>query len=412
MNAGKTVNPSNPVSSRSRAVVSLHAANTYFPDGERDKIRLLDNERAIGDDLERDFPVLRESTRPVLARPWTAREVVTGQWIRNDKNIDKENPPVKTFAMSISCSSINGSIDRIRDLGLPALPRVFGGSRDCNRAYSLCLPRENTWVSSTPLVDKIPACIRNARNMESLNLQGTNVNKIENLEQNWKLETIDLHDTEITKIEGLDKNRRLKYLDASYTHIKKIENLGKLVDLNTLDLRGTPVEKIENIQYLYNLKEIQLTNTDVKKMENLPAGLDQLTLKKTKIKKIENLDALHELRLLDISDTGVKKLENLGNNTSLSYLNASNTRINKIENLEQNVNLTNLDLSRTGVQKIEGLDNNIKLESIRLHNTPIRKIENLDKLKNLLFLYLQNTLVKETDVESFRKANPRVLVTF
>ncbi len=106
MNRGvPCLQPSNPFQSRSRAVLSMLGTNGHFPDGERDKIRLLDNERAMGSDLERDFPVLKEKKRPVLVRSWTGREVVVNDWVSRDKHVDFNSPVINTIARSIKCNS-------------------------------------------------------------------------------------------------------------------------------------------------------------------------------------------------------------------------------------------------------------------------------------------------------------------
>ncbi len=305
MNPENTVHPSNPLSSRSRAVVTLHAANNHFPDGERDKIRLLDNERAMGSDLERDFPVLRETTRPVLARPWTAREAVVKEWVAGDRAVKGNDGTVETFRKSVASGSVLGKTPRgVRSLLGPPLTKLEDGYEICTKT------RDVTEINfKGKEIDKIPRCMSKYTNLKTLYLYETQVNKIENLDKNVNLQKLDLGYTPVSKIENLDKNVNLEWLFLNDTRVSKIDNLDKNMKLRWLFLKRTSVSKIENLNKLVNLKGLNLSGTSVSKIENLDTNvnLERLDLDRTRVSKIENLDTLVNLKVLYLGYTRVSK---------------------------------------------------------------------------------------------------------
>jgi hypothetical protein len=322
------IKPSNPLSAKSRAVISLHGKYRYFPEGNADKVRYLDNGKATRKDKELRVPSIISVSFPVMVRYDTARQVLLTAFVTGNRVVTGA-PNVDVFSRSISCKSVSDDLSS-------DVSRLFPPwSGDCNSGgHQICSfdkSKSRFYGRDDSSIKMIPACISNLVKLEHLDLSDTSVSKIEGLENNVKLERLDLYGTGIKKIEGLEKNVELKELYLTRTGVSKIENLENNVNLNGLSLSKTDVSKIEGLENNVELKKLYLTRTGVSKIENLENNV--------------------KLELLDLSKTNVSKIEGLGNNIKLDWFKLSNTGVRKIEGLGKNVNLKRLSLSRTGVKK-------------------------------------------------------------
>jgi hypothetical protein len=103
------VKPSNPLTARARAVISLHAKHRLFPEGNADKVRYFDNERTIRKDTEIRLPRITSIDFPVLVRDDTAREVFLTAFITGDRDVTG-GPNVDVFSRSFSCNSVSDAL--------------------------------------------------------------------------------------------------------------------------------------------------------------------------------------------------------------------------------------------------------------------------------------------------------------
>ena len=275
--------PSSPLSSKSRAVIAFHAKHGYFPDGDRDKIRYLDNMNLMIHDLESRIPLVTDLDLPVFVRDETSRAEVVNDWIDGNRETE-DRGNVSVFSNSIACKSTRGKLQGIIE---DAISPWIG---ECHGGYWICKKTADEEIGSGDHgVKQIPGCVSRFKNATSLYLKNTSIDKIENLDELIGLKKIQLENTGITRIENLDKN----------------------VNLLELSLRNTGVSKIENLENNTKLRVLNLYNT--------------------KVKRIENLERNAKLRVLNLRGTGVKEIENLDENTNLKVLNLKNTSIPRNE---------------------------------------------------------------------------------
>jgi hypothetical protein len=103
------VKPSNPITSKARSVISVHGKHQRFPDGNADKVRYFDNEKATIKNTEIRLPRITSNDFPVLVRYDTAREVFLTAFIAGNRSVTGA-PNVDVFSRSISCKSVSGNL--------------------------------------------------------------------------------------------------------------------------------------------------------------------------------------------------------------------------------------------------------------------------------------------------------------
>jgi hypothetical protein len=168
------IKPTNPITARARSVISVHAKHRRFPDGDADKVRYFDNERAIRKDSEQWFPRIKSLDLPVLVRTSTARNVILNAFVVGDRIVTGA-PNVDVFSRSISCNSV------AKDLR-PDVSRLFPPwAGDCNNGgYRICSfdKSKSTFNGNRDSsIKMIPSCIANLINLNKLDLARTGVSK-------------------------------------------------------------------------------------------------------------------------------------------------------------------------------------------------------------------------------------------
>ena len=215
----KFLQPGNPLRSSSRAVISFHAMQGYFPDGDRDAIRLLDNASNLTRGIEQGIPLLTTTERPVLVTPTVAMAALVNAWVDGGRAIDDANATAGTIARSIACKSTTGSIPA----GVSSIMQVKGV--DCGDAYNACVQERETKILPmfNSRMDMIPACISRLTALKNLDLDGNKITKIENLDELGNLEYLNLSSNKIEKIENLDALGNLEDLGLSNNEIPASE---------------------------------------------------------------------------------------------------------------------------------------------------------------------------------------------
>jgi len=225
------------------------------------------------------------------------------------------------------------------------------------------------------------------------------LNALQNLRYLRLGEGIELGGTFIKKIEDLENMTALKYLSMPHCCVEKIEGLENLKNLESLDLSNNYIEKIEGLENLENLRILLIIANQITKIENLNHlhNLRELDLKYNGISKIEGIDKLRNLKSLDLEGNKILKIEGIENLQNLENLNLRNNMIAKIEGIDKLRNLKNLFLDKNKISKIEGLDNLQNLKNLSLSSNRIFKIEELDNLQNLKTLHLSNNKISKLE---------------
>ncbi len=305
----RTIRPSNALSSTSLAVLSLHASNGYFPDGDADKIRLLDNPRWQSR-IDTDLPALFSTNDPVLVTGKLLREVLASRFVDHDHFVDEHGDPlISTVVKSASYRSTSpGERDVEKDVS-PVIIINRARSAIFTTVYDICnadRTREEIYTFAPMTARKLPACLGNFKRLNVLDMSDkSSISKIENVDGLKKLEYLSLSNNDIHDMNGIENVVTLKTLALQNSKVSKIDGLDTLVDLRTLNLNGTRVSKIENLGKLENLKRVHLSNTNVGKIENVEKNkkLEELYLVDTNVSKIENLDTNVNLKVLDVRNT-------------------------------------------------------------------------------------------------------------
>ncbi|MBS1704396.1 MAG: leucine-rich repeat domain-containing protein [Armatimonadetes bacterium] len=165
------------------------------------------------------------------------------------------------------------------------------------------------------------------------------------------LEVLDLNGTPVTSIEALSECKNLKSLYLDGTPVISIEALSKCENLEVLQLRDTPVTSIEALSKCENLKSLYLDGTPVISIEALSKceNLEVLELRDTPVTSIEALSKCENLEVLQLRDTPVTSIEALSECKNLEVLDLNGTPVTSIEALSECKNLRSLGLNGTRV---------------------------------------------------------------
>ena len=266
MNPSKLVRPSNPLRSSSSAVLSFHSRIGYFPDGDKDKIRFLDNVNSSIALMDVDVPEIYTTGNPIYLRDDTTRRIIVEAYIDNDRDLASSNM-VELVSKSKCCKSVNGKLGN-NVVGM--IPAFHG---DCDGAHEICNKKTGYEMDFFSMnITMIPLCIEKHAGVRELKLLYNQIGKIEVLDKLVNLELLDLESNRIGRIEGLDSIANLKRLDLTDNQIRWIEGLDALVNLERLYLGENQIGKLEGLDNLVNLKKL---NVDSNFIEHLD-GLDTL----------------------------------------------------------------------------------------------------------------------------------------
>ena len=235
------------------------------------------------------------------------------------------------------------------------------------------------------------------------------MNRIKELSNN--LESLQLSGGKIEKIEGLEDKVNLKYLNLSSQQITKIEGLENCTKLNEVVLNGNKISKIENISNLKNLKKLNMSGNQL----------------------IDILELDYNEQLIYL---------NLKNNSSIKpnrsdYTEQENIRLDKIQEIiterngeisinEEQLNLFRgyrvIDLSGSDISTLECIEGQTNIENLKLYrckNITLRdkkSQEILKKMDKLKVLNLQESNVQEltaiNEIKSLEELNLNGITNF
>ena len=132
----------------------------------------------------------------------------------------------------------------------------------------------------------------------ALNLNESRLTEIpeELLHMEW-LETLSLQGNEIEEIKNFDNLKNLKYLNLNQNRIKRIKNIGHLEALVSLEVMINQIKEVEGLDLLSNLKHLRLDFNfieSIKGIENIKS-LEVLSLNSNKIKDWDSLQKIVEM---------------------------------------------------------------------------------------------------------------------
>lgn len=206
--------------------------------------------------------------------------------------------------------------------------------------------------------------------LRKLNLNGTIVRDLSPLRNLTDLEFLSLTHTPVQDLSPLKYAAKLKVLDVSFTRASDISVLEKMTELSSVNLQSAPV-------------------TDFSVLGKLPS-LTQLNLEATKLLNTALLTDLKQLTHLNLSATLVSDISALGGLVELEEVDLDSTRIN-------------------GVHALAGLN---KLKVVHVGSTNVFDLSPLQKLPALEKVYCDQSMVRQHDLDAFRKARPSVLIVF
>lgn len=271
------------------------------------------------------------------------------------------------------------------------------------------------------------------------------------------LETLIGERLPISNCEGLGENKNLTYINLDGTQLEDIDELVGLNKLRRLDIDHTKVN-VDQVRNLLNFnseliiifetehlikwwnslsstwqKALNLREANTLTLHQL-VERQKIEIKNTPVTSLRSLDEFIDLREVSLSNTGVTSLIDLNihrnlvrvacNNgplmdlksvselSLLKELDVSNTAIDDLRPLSSNKELTKLDCSGTNIKRVKGLDMLKKLEYLNISNTRVWQLERLYDIRSLNTLVCYNTRVRGHKIEEFKQVFPDCSVTF
>ncbi|GMM37280.1 hypothetical protein DASC09_046050 [Saccharomycopsis crataegensis] len=244
--------------------------------------------------------------------------------------------------------------------------------------------------------------IRGFQQIESLkflNLSGTNISKIFDLERFQQIQHLNLSRNRISEIENLGGLVNLETLDLNYNNIKMVEGLSSLQNLTKLSLTRNRITEIQNIRKLKRLSELILDYNYITTLDDytveLPSHLEYLSISYNRISHIDIERKYPALKFLCLAGNNLQILPNLASFPVLNHLDASSNNIHVIEDLNSCCELEVLCLSDNRISKLGNLDNLIKLNNLDLKSNQIESLEFLTNLENLRHLSICGNNISE-----------------
>jgi hypothetical protein len=201
------IRPGNSLASRSTAVHSLLAPKKWFPDGDMDKIRFIENCR-MPVTRERWFPSIREQTESIKITDNVFREILMKNWILNGRKID-ENKDRMTWVARTSIINGAGTISRSLKLKLlkdDGIKLWFKSGKHpdlqgypCNKKNIKHMKDRNIkGINLSQESRKIPLCLCNLDFLTFIDVRTSKIKKVEGLECFNDLESIAIARSGIT----------------------------------------------------------------------------------------------------------------------------------------------------------------------------------------------------------------------
>lgn len=198
-------------------------------------------------------------------------------------------------------------------------------------------------------LSEIPAGISGLRNLQSLNLNGNRIQKIEHLEQLTELKQLYLSENWIEQIAGLDTLVDLRNLNLSENNkIRRITGLEKLSELKELNLNRTGVSVIEGLESLEKLVALDLEAQKITAVSGLEKmrSLKRLSLANTQITSLSGLEFLTNLLDIDLMNVKATDYSLLKKLTNLKKINLSGSMFSDFSDIEGMTKIKELNVAR------------------------------------------------------------------
>jgi len=245
------------------------------------------------------------------------------------------------------------------------------------------------------------------RNLQTLYIDGTNVNSLAPLSSLIDLNTLTLSRTKVNSLDPLRYQKSLVEIDFSATRVNSIEPLSELPRLTKITCNDTPIDDLLPLIDLPRIEHIYCDNTRVFQPQVM-AFLSQ---------KPECLIIYHSEELLDwwlnvslpwqdifrkqVSLDEVPTPAQLHQIEYLSSLNIEgNTSITSLDPVIQLKRLKNLQISRTQIADLSPLSNLPQLERLTCAESPLRSLDPISGLQQLIYLDIANTPIEDLDALS------------
>ncbi len=237
--------------------------------------------------------------------------------------------------------------------------------------------------------------------------------------------------------QGLSQILSIQSLDLSKeTTLQDIEPLSQLSHLQSLILSNTMVWDITPLRNLLKLSVLDISHTFVTDLLPLAfsTSLQQLNISHTPVADLSTLDNLQALQMLDISHTAIDSLPANLSWKALINLNMSFSKIHNINILQYFTHLQRLTADACPLSSIEVLSTLKPLQFLSLNNTfidslqalkpldslrvlhidatAIHSLQALDAKPSLQKIYCDSTAISKTDILTFSRDNPHVLVVW
>ena len=206
-------------------------------------------------------------------------------------------------------------------------------------------------------------------------LEATNIGIINltGLKYATNLESLDLEGNQIDDISPLTELIQLTSLSLWRNRIQDITPLAKLTQLEFINLTGNSIQDITILANLTQLLELHLVENqirDIRPLANL-VRLEKLWLEHNMITDITPLANLIQLQFLQLTDNSIQDITILANLTQLLELSVAANQIRDIRPLANLVRLEKLWLNTNAITDITPLIGLINLKVLHLADNPI-----------------------------------------
>jgi Leucine-rich repeat (LRR) protein len=232
-----------------------------------------------------------------------------------------------------------------------------------------------------------------------IDLHGSNITRISNLDQFCRITTLDLSCNVISRIEGLHSCTHLKELKLYSNKISRIEGLNKLKQLCHLTLQHNRIETIgSGLQSLQKLKRLRLdynclTRVSHHEFTGCPQ-LSHLDLSNNFLETVEGLDSLVQLEEIRLSNNKLTAMPVLfhckkvpsGCNVcnllpvfmliiKLEEIDMSGNPLSVLPKSNSHHSLKRLLLERTGISCLKALGQIMALQELHVAHNSIAHLE-------------------------------------
>ena len=168
------------------------------------------------------------------------------------------------------------------------------------------------------------------RKLTRLDAGGRGIVNLTGLEHAVNLETLNLNDTDVSDVSALAHLTNLETLKLEYSAVSDVSALANLTNLRTLFLRSTGVSDVSALAHLTNLTDLWLEDTGVSDVSALAhlTNLWTLELTGTLVSDVSALATLTNLRGLYLNGTDVSDVSVLATFTNLERLNLRGCPLN------------------------------------------------------------------------------------